>query len=84
MTGRQGSELFTVEGEEGIGGDHECANPQLEQGWENGVDVLFGAGMQGMELYSQDAGRHLEVSGLRLGRRTGRVEKRSDHGGLGN
>ena len=84
MTGRQGRQLFTVEGEEGIGSDHECARPQLEQAWENGVDVLFGAGMQDMELYSENAGRHLEVSGLRIGRGTGRVEERSDHGGLGN
>jgi hypothetical protein len=83
VTGRQGRQLFTVEGEEGIGRDHESACPQLEQGWD-GIDVLFDAGMQDMELFSEDAGRRLEVSDLRFGRRTGRVEERGEHVGLGN
>ena len=53
VTSRKGSQLFTMEGEEGVGGDHKSARPQLGQGCERGVDVLFGAGVQDMKLQSE-------------------------------
>jgi hypothetical protein len=53
-----------VRGEKAIGGDHESARAQLEQGYEHGIEVSFGTGVQDMELQPEGAGRRLQVSQL--------------------
>jgi hypothetical protein len=42
--------------------DYEPAGSQLDQSTEDRIEVVFGAGMQDMELQAERAGRSLQVS----------------------
>jgi hypothetical protein len=55
--------------------DHEPAGSQLDQGSEDRIEVVLGAGMQDMELQVERAGRRLQVSRQDVGIRIGRVDE---------
>jgi hypothetical protein len=47
-----------------VGGDHESARPQLDQGFEHGIKVSLSTGVQDMEPHPQGARRRLQVCQL--------------------
>src|SRR5712691_2530129 len=73
---RQCGELLGPAIEDCIGADHERAGSQLGQGCEDRIEIAFGAGMQDMQLHSEDAGRRLQVSQYGLGIGIGWVDER--------
>src|SRR5262249_12662710 len=77
---RQGGELLGPAIEDCIGADHERAGSQLGQGREDRIEIAFGAGMQDMQLHSEDAGRRLQVSQYGLGIGIGWVDERGNDG----
>jgi len=75
----QRQELLASVKEERVGADDE-RGVQLDEHWESGVDLTFGAGLQDMDLQSLRARRFLHVSNGLLGTRVVRVHKHGDHG----
>jgi len=57
----QCGKLFAPANEVCIGADHERAGSHLGQGCEYRIEVVFGTGMQDMELKPEGAGRRLQL-----------------------
>jgi hypothetical protein len=65
VTERQCAELFGSAGEEYVATNDKSAGPQLDQGREGRIDLLFRARIQNVELQPEPARRNLQL--LRLG-----------------
>ena len=79
VSDRQRGELFAPANERCASADHERTS-QLDQGCEDGIEVVFGFRVQDMELPPEGAGRGLRVSRLDLGVGVGRVDEQRHDG----
>src|SRR5216683_8325753 len=76
MADGQRAEQFAPAIEEWITADHEPACSQSDHICKNRIEVAVGAGMQDMELQSEGARRHLQVSRYGVGTSAiGRVDQ---------
>ena len=73
MAERQCRELSAPRREENIGSDNERTRPQLDQACESRIDLRFRAGVEDVELQSENAGRRLQGARQRFGGGTDRV-----------
>ena len=67
MADGQSGELFAPANEQHIGADQERAGSCLGQSRKGRIEVVFGAGMQDMELKPEGAGRFLQIFRCGLG-----------------
>src|SRR5215470_5473748 len=67
MTGRERRKLDAPAEKERVAGNEECVGPVSQEGGEGRFDLAAGAGVEGVSLQSENAGRFRCVSQRGLG-----------------